>query len=254
VRPPILEFDPTRDAVVDPIAPPVKVPDRAVLTWFSEVIDGFEVEPVHTIVLESARQRILVVEHEGQDLVVAEMGVGAPLSAAVLETVIAMGCTKFVAVGSSGGLVTGATPGTVVVPVEAIRDEGTSYHYLPPEKAAKPSDAVVASIIGVLRSRSVVHSRARTWTTDAFFRETAAKIRQRTAQGCVCVDMEASALFAVAEFRGVDLGQILYVADTLIGGEWDPEGLVTPLASVRRRLFDLAAEAVLAIPQDPRSR
>jgi uridine phosphorylase len=249
VRPPILDFDPTRDAIIDPIAPDVKVPERGVLTWFTDVLEGLEdAEVVHTIRLESAVHRIIVVDRDGTEFLVAEMGVGAPISAAVLETVIAMGCTKLVAVGSSGGLVAGATPGTVVVPTEAIRDEGTSYHYLPPEKAARPSEAAVEAIVGVLRKRGVVHSRARSWTTDAFYRETAAKLRQRTAQGCVCVDMEASALFAVAEFRGADLAQILYVADTLTGGEWDGESLVTPLTATRKRMFELAVESVLAIP------
>lgn len=249
MRPPILDFDPTRDAVIDPIAPDIDVPERAVLTWFSEVLDDLEAEVVHTIRLESAEQRIFVVEPEDEDpYLVAEMGVGAPLAAAVLETVIAMGCSKLVAVGSSGGLVAGATPGSVIIPTEGIRDEGTSYHYLAPDAPAKPSEAAQSAIVGVLRERGVVYSRARTWTTDAFYRETMAKVRQRTAQGCVCVDMEASALYAVADFRGVDLGQILYVADTLSGGDWDGEHLITPLGGVRKRLFGLAVEAVQAIP------
>lgn len=249
MRPPILDFDPARDAVIDPIAPDIEVPERAVLTWFTEIIDELDGEVVHTIRLESAQQRLLVIEREGGgELLVAEMGVGAPIGVAVLETVIAMGCTKLIAVGSSGGLVAGATPGTVIVPTEAIRDEGTSYHYQPADKPAKPSDVAVEAIMGVLRERGVVHSRARTWSTDAFYRETRSKIRQRTAQGCVCVDMEASALFAVADFRGVDLASILYVADTLATGEWEPDGLVTPLTSVRKRLFDLAADSALAIP------
>lgn len=250
MRPPILDFDPNRDAIIDPIAPDVSVPERAVLTWFSEVFERLDDARVaHTIRLESAVNRVLVVERDdGSTFTVGEMAVGAPVSVAVLETLIAMGCSKFVAVGSSGGLVAGATPGTVVVPTEAIRDEGTSYHYLPAERSAKPSEVVVNAIIGVLRQRGVVHSRARTWTTDAFYRETAAKVRQRTAQGCVCVDMEASALFAVAEFRGVDLGQILYVADTLSGEEWNADGLVTPLTATRKRMFELAVESVLAVP------
>ncbi len=249
MRPPILDFDATRDAVIDPIAPDISVPDRAVLTWFSEVIDKLDAEVVHTIKLESAEQRLLVLEQDdGQQVLVAEMGVGAPLATVVLETVIAMGVTKLVAVGSSGGLVAGATPGSVIIPTEGLRDEGTSYHYLPPDAPAKPSEAAQSAVVGVLRDRGVIYSRARTWTTDAFLRETMSKIRQRTAQGCVCVDMEASALFAVAEFRGVELGQILYIADTLSGGEWESEHLVTPLGGVRKRLFDLAVESVLAIP------
>lgn len=248
MRPPILDFDPTRDAVIDPIAPDLDVPDRAVVTWFSDVLDGLDADPVHTMRLESAALRLFVIERDGQELLVAEMGVGAPLAVAMLETTIAMGATKLVAVGSAGGLVAGATAGTVIVPTEAIRDEGTSYHYQPAEKSAKPSEAAAEAIVAVLRARGVVHSRARTWTTDAFYRETMSKIRTRTAQGCLCVDMEASALFSVAEFRGVELGQILYVADTLTGGEWDPDGLVTPLTSVRKRMFELAVESVLAMP------
>ena len=92
MRPPILDFDPTRDAIIDPIAPDVKVPERGVLTWFTDVLEGLEdAEVVHTIRLESAVHRIIVVDRDGTEFLVAEMGVGAPISAAVLETVIAMG-------------------------------------------------------------------------------------------------------------------------------------------------------------------
>ena len=65
------------------------------------------------------------------------------------------------------------------------------------------------------------HDRGLTWTTDAFFRETPAKVARRREQGCITVEMEASAMFACAAFRGVVYGQLLYAGDDVSADEWD---------------------------------
>jgi uridine phosphorylase len=86
----------------------------------------------------------------------------------------------------------------------------------------------------------------KTWTTDGLYRETRAKVSRRVAEGCLTVEMEAAAFFAVARFRGVSFGQMLYAGDDLSGEVWDPRGW-THDAKGRDLLFRLAAEAVLAI-------
>ena len=136
--------------------------------------------------------------------------------------------------------------GHIIVPVSAVRDEGTSYHYLPPAREVEASPAGIAAIERTLQARGVPYMLGKTWTTDAIFRETPAKVQLRKSEGCLTVEMEAAAFFAVAQFRGVTFAQMLYGGDDVSGTEWDARGWNKRM-SVRERLFWLAAEACLAI-------
>jgi Uridine phosphorylase len=153
-----------------------------------------------------------------------------------------------VVAGGAGALVPDLTLGHVVVPTAAVRDEGTSFHYAPPSRLIAPTDDAVAAITATLDRRAIPHRAGLTWTTDAFYRETHAKVAARAAEGCLTVEMEASALFAVARFRGVSLAQMLYAGDDLSGEAWDPRGWQGH-ATGRDLLLRLAIEAVLAIPR-----
>jgi uridine phosphorylase len=97
-----------------------------------------------------------------------------------------------------------------------------------------------------LQRRNVAYILGKTWTTDAIYRETRARMALRRSEGCVTVEMEAAALFAVAQFRGIHLGQILYCGDNLDGDEWDGRDW-THNWGVREILVELAAESCLAI-------
>lgn len=185
-------------------------------------------------------------ESEFGSLAVFHPGVGAPLATLLLEQVIALGCTRFVACGAAGSLLANYRPGGVVVPTSAIRDEGTSYHYLPSGKRATASRTCVTAIEAVLERRGVSYRAGKTWTTDALFRETPSKVARRRAQRCLTVEMEAAALFAVAAFRKVDLGQILYAGDDVSGSTWKHNNW-RDMQSVRERLFYLAVEACLSL-------
>jgi uridine phosphorylase len=136
--------------------------------------------------------------------------------------------------------------GHLVVPASAVRDEGTSYHYLPPAREVNASPPAVAAIEQVLRQRQVPYVVGKTWTTDAVYRETPDRVKRRRAEGCLTVEMEAAAFFAVAQFRGVTLGQILYGGDDVSGEDWDHRNWQAQ-PGVRERLFWLAAEACLSL-------
>jgi uridine phosphorylase len=164
----------------------------------------------------------------------------------LLEEVIALGCRKFVACGGAGVLDSQIVPGHIVVPYSAVRDEGTSYHYLPPGREVSASPRAVAAIEQVLRARGVEYLPGKTWTTDAFYRETPGKVHHRRREGCLTVEMEAAAFFAVAQFRGVEFGQLLYGGDDVGGAEWDARDWYGR-ASIHEKLFWLAAEACLAL-------
>ncbi len=136
--------------------------------------------------------------------------------------------------------------GQVVVPETAVRDEGTSYHYLPPSREVAASPSAIAAIEKTLNQHHINYIVGKTWTTDAIYRETPAKMALRKAEGCVTVEMEAAAFFAVAQFRDVTFGQILYGGDNLAGDEWDNRGWQKQ-NNTREKLFWLAAEACLKL-------
>lgn len=249
---PILEYDPATDAILEPsrlIKPLPEMPEYGVITFFQDVIGRFAgaglAREITAINSEMGRHPIYVHEVQGQPVALFHPGVGAPLAAGMLEEVIALGCRRLIACGGAGVLDREIAAGHVVVPTAAVRDEGTSYHYLPPSREVAPSPAAVAAIEATLRRRKVDYRLAKTWTTDAFYRETRQRMAQRRAEGCATVEMEAAALFAVAHFRGVTLGQILYGGDNLDGDEWDHRGWNK--LTIREQLVELAGEACLAI-------
>ena len=117
----------------------------------------------------------------------------------------------------------------------------------PADRKAVPAAAAVEAIVATLEDHGVPHVAGATWTTDALYRETRGKLERRVAAGCLTVEMEAAAFFAVAAFRNVTFGQLLYAGDDLSGATWDERGW-DEHTDGRERLFRLAAEAVLRLP------
>lgn len=244
---PILEFDPNLDALINPghSRLSIELAEHCVVCFFQDVIDelvhrGLALQ-VDTERSEIGTHPIYEFEFEGKRLTLFHPGVGAPLAAALLEEIIARGCRKFIACGGAGVLIPDLALGHIVVPTSAVRDEGTSYHYLPPSREVAASIDAVAAIEQTLSERGFAYLSAKTWTTDAIYRETVAKIAARRAEGCVTVEMEAAAFFAVAQFRGVTFGQMLYCGDDLSGATWDSRHWTRHES--RETLFWLAAAA-----------
>jgi nucleoside phosphorylase len=251
---PILEFDPAPEAIYSPqhhIVRSADVPERCVLCFFHDVLaalrDRGAATPVAMLGSELGPNPVYRIEVAGEPVALVHPGVGAPMAAFFLEELIALGCTTFIACGGAGVLDREIAVGHLVVPVAAIRDEGTSYHYLPPGREVAPDPAALAAIERVLSRQHVAYHRARTWTTDGLYRETPARVQRRRAEGCATVEMEAAALFAVARFRGVPLAQILYGGDDVSGlDDWDHRGWDRQ-GDLREALCWLAAEAALEV-------
>jgi len=210
------------------------------------VVADHKAEHLYSLRWESGECPIYRIEMNGQPLAFLLSGVGAPLAAAMLEETIALGCRKFIACGGAGVLDSNFPAGHVVVPTSAIRDEGTSYHYLPPSREVTASQAGITAIEQVLKRHKMDYATGKTWTTDGVFRETPNRINRRREEGCLTVEMEAAAFFAVAQFRGVTFAQLLYGGDDLGGEAWDERNWFG-LTSTREKLFWLAAEACLEL-------
>jgi uridine phosphorylase len=201
---------------------------------------------VYKLGTESGPNPVYEMEVEGKRIVVIHPGVGAPNAVEFMEEAIALGCRKFIAAGGCGVLDGGIGAGQLIIPVTAVRDEGASYHYLPAGERVFASETAVTAIKTTLDQHNLPYTTGKTWTTDAPYRETRTLVAQRQAEGCITVEMETAAFFAVAQFRGVTFGQILYGGDDLTGDDWDHRDW-HKLSSTREKLFWLAVEACLRL-------
>lgn len=251
-RAPILEHDPARRAIVEPSdhIKPIDAPEHCVPCFFKDVIDGLNrdgrLKEIVAMGSEMGRHPLYELDVNGSRVALFQPGLTAPFAAAMLEEVICLGSRKFVACGGAGVLDSEIAVGRVIVPTSAVRDEGTSYHYLPPSREVSATAEAVAAIESTLRSKGVDYLKGKTWTTDAFYRETKSKVERRRGEGCLTVEMEAAAFFAVAEFRGVKFGQLLYGGDDVGGDEWDKRDWQRR-REIRESLLWLAAEACLLL-------
>jgi uridine phosphorylase len=247
---PLLEFDPNPDAVINPSIhrPRLGFPERAVVCWFGDVVRSrtHELTPVHEVPFEHGNHPICVMTHKGVEIALVSPGVGAPAAVTSLEVLISLGSTKVIGCGGAGIIRPGFDVGHVIVPTGAVRDEGTSYHYAPAGAPVAPHPRALAAIDDVLAEAGIPHDHGLTWTTDAFFRETRDKVRRRREQGCIAVEMEASAMFAAAAFRGAVYAQLLYAGDDVSAEEWDHREWEKQ-SSARERLLDLSLDAVLRL-------
>jgi uridine phosphorylase len=247
---PILEFDPDPAAFIDPqkLIQPIDIARRCVLCFFQDVLQEMvangRLQPIHQLGSEIGHNPVYEMTVQGERIAVMHPGVGAPLAGGFLEELIALGCRDFIACGGCGVLDREIGLGHVVVPATAVRDEGISYHYLPPSREVAAHPTAVRAIEEALQQHHVPYIVGKTWTIDAYYRETPARILRRREEGCHVVEMEAAAFFAVAHFRGVRFGQLLYGGDDLTGDAWDGRNWQKE-SSTRARLFQLAVEAVL---------
>ncbi|MEU4295574.1 nucleoside phosphorylase [Kribbella sp. NPDC026596] len=220
-------------------------PAVAVMCFFQEAIDAVGTRPgvtVHGKLSDFRGRPVHEVNRNGRRVALFFPGVGAPSAVSAMEEAIAMGCRDFIAVGGAGSLVHGHELGDVLVVDSAVRDEGTSHHYLPPGQVVD-ADPYLTEVLHQTATEAGLKPRlGRTWTTDAIFRETPSRVRRRVDQGCLMVEMEAAAFFAVGQFRGVRVGQLLYSGDTLAGEAWDRRDW-TSAVDVRTALLDLALDA-----------
>lgn len=250
---PILEFDPAERAIFNPeqtVQRLAGVPRGCVICFFHDVLGDLvvrgETVQIATLNSELGVNPVFTISRDGYAVALVHPGVGAPMAVFVMEEMIALGCEHFIVCGGAGVLDQQIAVGHIVVPIAAIRDEGTSYHYLPPGREVEPDPRALAAVVDTLTRHGVDFRLAKTWTTDAIYRETPAKVERRRAEGCATVEMEAAALFAVGQFRRAPVAQLLYGGDDVSGfGEWDHRGWISH--SVREDLLWLAVESCLKL-------
>lgn len=149
--------------------------------------------------------------------------IGAAMAVGLLEELKSIGFKRFIVLGSCGVLDKSLAADRIILPSVALRDEGTSYHYAPASDEIAYDEQLLMTMETALDKAGIAHVRSKAWTTDAFYRETADKVKRRLEQGAKVVDMEASALMAWAQFRQAEVYQFFYTADYVdhTTNQWD---------------------------------
>jgi uridine phosphorylase len=230
-----------------------KIPDfpKVCITTFSEsIIKDFVENNAAKIIanLYSANGILPVyeIEYANQKMGLFLSRVGAPACAAGLEEVIALGAEKLIQFGCCGILNQSAADGKIIVPSSAVRDEGTSYHYLPGSEEISADGSSNAIAVQYLESHQIPYVVGKVWTTDAIYRETPEAIEERKKQGCIAVEMECSASLAVAKFRKIPLLQFFYGADNLDSDAWEIRDLADYGLRLKDKYMTIALECGIA--------
>ena len=186
--------------------------------FLGDVIDdyAFEMDAVIAEHFETITKSypVYIVRQNGLEFCLCQAPLGAAAAAQFLDFLISCGCKKIISAGSCGVL-TDLDENEFLIPIRAMRDEGTSYHYLPAARFVDLEPSAIKAIEQTFCALNIPFQKCITWTTDGFFRETRDMVEYRKSEGCSTVEMECAALAACAQKRGAVFGQILYTADSL---------------------------------------
>jgi uridine phosphorylase len=250
---PIFEHDENEQAIIEPskIIKKIDAPKICLIPFYHDVIERLgkkgvlkEIAKIPSSVIPPIK--LYEMEYKGTRIGVLGSSLGAPFSSGNLEIAIALGCEKFLAIGSCGVLDKKFKRGHLIVVESSIREEGTSYHYIPPSREISVEEQIINRIQQSLRNRKIKYIAGKNVTTDAFFRETIPRINNWKKEGAISIDMEASALLAVAKFRKVQLGYILIAGDDVSGVKWNRRMMSIPF-SKPESFFWLAADVLTDI-------
>jgi uridine phosphorylase len=193
---------------------------------------------------------LLLPSTAGRIGLLGQFGIGAPAAAAALEELAAAGTPAFVSVGTAGSLQQDLTVGDLVLCRAAIRDEGVSHHYLPPAKLATAPAAMSAALAAAIGEGGARFRTGTSWTIDTPYRETVAEARRYQGEGVLCVEMEAAALFAVAQVRGLQVASAFVISDSLADLVWNPQFHGQEVETGLITLYRAAVRALQASGQD----
>ena len=180
---------------------------------------------------------------DGGVILVGNFGIGAPVAAVVAETLIACGVREIISLGTAGGLQPDLSPGELISVHGAVRDDGTSQHYLKPDVLVGPDDALTRRLEGALGN--AMSARGSVWTTDAPFRETIIELETHRDAGILAVEMEAAALMAVCEVRGAAFATSVCISDILSEEGWEALFSETEVREALMTMFKAAVATLV---------
>ena len=183
------------------------------------VAENYDCEKIGELKMGHGPASVYVINHNGKKFGFYKTWVGAPACVGTVEEIRSiLNTDKIIHFGGAGCLDKEIARGKVMIPTEAYRDEGTSYHYAPASDYIRIRNADV--VRAFMEENRIPYVSGKTWTTDAFYRETLDNFEKRKADGCISVEMEGSAVQAVCDFRGMEVYMFFTGGDLLDAPEW----------------------------------
>ena len=252
------EFDNNKEAVINPNDFHDKIesmPEVAIACFshklFDKIVAGGKCIKIAEIHNTGESKNVYEIEYNNHKFALFKIGVGAPVAVGDIEDMHAMGAKKFIVFGNCGVLDSSIDDCSIIIPNKALRDEGTSFHYMDPSKSIDLNTNYVNEFKEILNKLGYSYTEGATWTTDAFYRETRDKVNRRMREGAITVEMEASALQAVCNFRGCELFIFFYAGDSLAGEKYDKRSLSGDIKlDEKSRIAYLALELACKIDKD----
>ncbi|MEY8461803.1 nucleoside phosphorylase [Streptococcus merionis] len=225
-------FDSEKQAIINPedLVDKIEGFPKVVVSCFARetfgrMVADFKGQEIARTSIANQEIPIYVAELAGQKIGLFNSVVGAPACVAILEDLVAMGMETLVLFGTCGVLDDDIKETSIIVPTMAIRDEGTSFHYAPVSDEILLNQGTQEHLLAFLEKNQISYATGKVWTTDGIYRETVGKLNRCKELGAICVDMEASAVAAWADFREVSVCHFFYAADHLSEEDWDPRTL-----------------------------
>ena len=218
-------FDNKSEAKINPFLKEDAPKVDACIVTFSYLIEKFVLEnydckQIAQFYFATGVTPIYQLEYNGKKFAFYKTYVGAPACVGTIEdTLSEIKTNKYIVFGGAGCLNREITHGKVMVPTEAYRDEGTSYHYAAPSDYIKIKNTEI--VANFREENEIPYVKGKTWTTDAFYRETVSNFEKHKADGCISVEMECSGLQAVCDFRNLELYIFFTSGDLLDAPKWD---------------------------------
>ena len=227
----IHSFDDQSDPLIGPGsfgAPHLELCDVCILTFSHVIMEEmrrrFSLRFVRSIRMANGDMPVYVFDHEGLTIALHLSAIGSAVAGTnIVDINWFTGASKFIMFGSAGSLNQNATTGKYVLPTEAYRDEGLSYHYAPPSDYITIRNS--AFMEAFFLEKGLPFVKGRVWSTDAFYRETRNQVLARQQEGCLAVDMELAGVQAVCDFHGFELYDFLVTGDVLDQPEYDVANL-----------------------------
>ncbi len=226
------EFDSNKKAVINPSDIHKKIasmPKVAIACFssilFEKIVAGGKCVKIAEMQNTCGCQDVYAIDYNDHKFALFQIGVGSPMAVVNIEDMHELGIEKFIIFGNCGVLDASIEDCSVIIPNRALRDEGTSFHYMLPSKSIELNRKYISEFKEILNRLGYSYVEGTTWTTDAFYRETKEKVERRKKEGAIVVEMEASALQAVCDFRGCELFIFFYAGDNLDSSEWDKRSL-----------------------------
>ncbi len=225
----MIKYDPERKTIFSPCD--LKLadgPNKCLLVFDDEIWEDYVLpnKDLETFPVTNAFGRTFdtyrYIEVDGEKILLVYPTTGSAGSVCDMELLIASGIEKFVAFGTCGRLDKNIAKNTIVLPTAAYREEGTSYHYLPDSDEIKADETTLKITRTLFNKEGFTTLEGKIWTTDAVYRETFGKVKLMKERGCVGVDMELSALLALAQYRNVKFTEFLIGEDTVDGEAKEP--------------------------------